>query len=69
MQLTVSVMQPEAFTAAARALGVNLKALAGELGVSVSTAYRYANGDMVIPRTVALAVECLLRRRGIVGVG
>ncbi len=59
--------EPAEFTAAARALGVNLKALGAELGVSTSTAYRYANGEMVIPRTVALAVECLLRRRGIVG--
>jgi transcriptional regulator with XRE-family HTH domain len=58
-------MQPDAIPAAARALGLTIRALAAELELAASTVYRYANGECAIPRTVALAVECLLRRAGL----
>ena len=60
-------MPPEAPAAAARALGISLKALAAEIGVHWTTIYRYKRGEIPIPMTVALAIECLLRRKGLVG--
>lgn len=58
-------MPPEAPKAAARALNLSLKALAAEVGVHWTTLYRYQRGEAAIPLTVALAIECLLRRKGL----
>ncbi len=60
-------MTPTDLRTSATSLGLAGRGRARELGVNEKTYRRWVKGEIEIPATVALAVECLLRRRGIVG--
>ena len=57
-------MTKDEFIAASVRLGLSLDNMATALGVHRATAFRYARGDIEIPRSIGMAVELLEHQAG-----
>jgi DNA-binding transcriptional regulator YiaG len=56
-------MTPPQFRAAVKRLKIPLAELARRVHVHVRTVRRWASGEIPVPETVALLLECWLRER------
>lgn len=57
-------MDHHEFTAALNRMGLSVTELAGEIGMHRATVFRYASGELEIPKRVELAVAALEAMRG-----